>query len=117
MEWRKINDQNCACLRRACPRRGHDCHRTGTRLERKLKIINETSYDMVRYYGSNVGADSWQEDILGSDILYSGKSVSINFDDRSGYCVFDFKAVFSDGDEIVSERINVCEVGTYRYSD
>ena len=86
-------------------------------LDRNVKIINETSYDMVRFYGSNVGADSWQEDILGSDILYSGKSVSIDFDDQSGYCVFDFKAVFSDGDEIVSERINVCEVGTYRYSD
>ena len=86
-------------------------------LDRNVKIINETSYDIVRFYGSNVGADSWQEDILGQDGLYSGKSVTVNFDDESGYCVFDFKAVFSDGDEVVSNRINVCEVGTYRYND
>ena len=86
-------------------------------LDRRVNIINETSYDMVRFYGSHVGTDSWQEDILGSDILYSGRSVRINFDDTTGYCMFDFKAVFSDGDEVVSERVNVCEVGSYRYHD
>ena len=83
--------------------------------DRRVNIINETSYDIVRFYGSHVGTDKWQEDILGSDILYSGQSVKINFDDGTGYCMFDFKAVFSDGDELVRERINVCEIGSFRY--
>ncbi len=87
------------------------------RLDRQVRIINETSFDMVRFYGSNVGTDDWEEDILGRDILRSGKSVMINFDDGSGYCMFDFKAVFDDGDEVIAERKNVCELGTFRFTD
>jgi hypothetical protein len=86
-------------------------------LDRRVKIINETSFDIVEFYGSHVGTDSWQEDILGQDVLTAGDSVVINFDDGTGYCKFDFKAIFDDGDELVREGINICEIGTYRYTD
>ncbi len=86
-------------------------------LDRRVKIINETTYDIVRFYGSNIGADDWEEDILGADILSSGQSVVINFDDGSGYCMFDFKAIFDDGDELIRERVNVCETESYRYTE
>ncbi|GGE36312.1 hypothetical protein [Actibacterium pelagium] len=86
-------------------------------LDRKVKIINETTYDMVRFYGSNIGREDWEEDILGSDILGAGDAIIINFDDGSGYCMFDFKAVFEDGDELIRKRVNVCETGTYRYTE
>ena len=39
-------------------------------LDRKVKIINETTFDIMRFYGSHVGADSWQEDILGAEINF-----------------------------------------------
>lgn len=84
--------------------------------DRRVRIINETSYDIVRFYGSNVGTDSWEEDILGRDILRAGRSVMINFDDGSGYCIFDFKAVFDDGDEVIKERVNVCKIGSFRFT-
>ena len=84
--------------------------------DRRVRIINETSYDIVRFYGSNVGTDSWEEDILGRDVLRAGRSVMINFDDGSGYCIFDFKAVFDDGDEVVKERVNVCKIGSFRFT-
>ena len=86
-------------------------------LDRHVKIINETSFDIVEFYGSNTGTNDWEEDILGKDVLYSGKSVNVNFDDGSGYCMFDFRAVFSDGDVLVRRKINVCEIGTYRYHE
>lgn len=87
------------------------------RQNRRVKIINETSFDMVRFYGSNVGTDDWEEDILGKDILRAGRSVTINFDDGTGYCMYDFKAVFDDGDEVVARRKNVCELGSFRFTD
>jgi hypothetical protein len=31
--------------------------------------------------------------------------------------MFDFRAVFSDGDVLVRRKINVCEIGTYRYHE
>lgn len=84
--------------------------------DRRVEIVNETGFTMTHFYGSNKKSDSWEEDILGDDVLASGRSVVINFDDGTGYCVFDFRAVFEDGDEVVDTDINVCEVGTYTYN-
>jgi len=90
---------------------------TADAADRRVRIINETSYDMIRFYGSNVGTDNWEEDILGKDILRSGGSVVINFDDGTGYCMFDFKAIFDDGDEVVARRKNVCELSSFRFTE
>ncbi|MEQ9520636.1 MAG: hypothetical protein RLN89_14495 [Parvibaculum sp.] len=83
--------------------------------DRNVKIINETSVTMVEFFASNVGENDWQEDILGQDVLQSGSSVMVNIDDGTGYCLFDFKAVFSDGDTVTDEKIDVCKVSTYRF--
>ena len=85
-------------------------------LDRRVRVVNKTGFSIVRFYGSNKGSKSWEEDILGSDILRSGQSVNINFDDNSGYCKFDFKAVFDDGDVLVKKNINICEIGTFTYN-
>ena len=66
--------------------------------------------------GSNAGANTWEEDILGVDVLASGSSVSINFDDGTGSCNFDFKAVFPDGDEVVQPDVDVCTIGTFTFN-
>jgi hypothetical protein len=85
--------------------------------DRRVKVINETTYDIVHFFGSHVDEGSWQEDILGVDILFAGQEFTIDFDDGTGYCLFDFMAVFSDGDKVVSNRINVCQVGDYIYTE
>jgi hypothetical protein len=85
-------------------------------LDRKVTIINNTGFTMTNFFGSNTGSNSWEEDILGQDVLPSGSQVSINFNDQSGYCMFDFKAVFEDGDELVREKVNVCETSTFTYN-
>ncbi len=85
-------------------------------LDRRVTIVNETGYTITNFYGSNTGSGSWEEDILGQDVLPSGSSVVVNFDDASGYCKFDFKAVFEDGDELVKEAVNICEISTFTYN-
>lgn len=85
-------------------------------LDRRVRIVNQTGYVLVEFYGSNKGSRSWEEDILGRDVLGSGQSVVVNFDDGTGYCKFDFKAVFDDGDVLVKKNINICEIGTYTYN-
>ncbi|KPD13566.1 hypothetical protein [Phaeobacter sp. 11ANDIMAR09] len=84
-------------------------------LDRRVTIINDTNFTIVRFYGSNKGTDSWEEDILGRDVLRPGQRVRIDFDDGTGYCKFDFKAVFDDDDVLVANDINVCKIGTYTY--
>ncbi len=83
--------------------------------ERVVRIVNRTGYAIVQFYGSNVGTRSWQEDILASRIIMPGSSVAIDFDDGTRYCAFDFKAVFSDGDVLIRENVDVCRITTFTY--
>lgn len=86
-------------------------------LDRRVRINNYTSYDIVEFYASNKGSRSWEEDILGRSILPAGHSVVINIDDGSGYCKYDFLAVFEDGEELVKYGNNVCELSQFNYTD
>ena len=84
--------------------------------DRRVRIINDTGVVMTHFYASDSRASNWEEDILGSDVLPSGRSIVINIDDGSGACVYDFRARFADGDVLERFRINVCEISEYRYS-
>ncbi len=83
---------------------------------REVTIINKTRVALVEFYASSVGTNDWEEDILGQDILNPGESVDIDIDDGSGACRYDFKGVFKDGDSVVKNRINVCEVGEFSFT-
>lgn len=39
----------------------------------------------------------------------------LNFDNAKGYCLFDFKAVFEDGDVLERGGVNVCEITDFTY--
>lgn len=86
-------------------------------LDRRVRIVNGSSQDIVGFYGVIVDAQDWRESMLGDDILPAGGSVVLNFDDGSGYCRYRFRAVFADGVELERASVNVCEVGTFRYTD
>ena len=85
-------------------------------LDRRVTIVNNTGYTIVNFFGSNTGTNSWEEDILGRDVLPSGSSVVINFNDGTGYCMFDFLAIFDDGEQLIRERVNICEISTFTYN-
>lgn len=86
-------------------------------LDRRVRIVNDSPVDIVGFHGVNVDTREWQDSLLGDDILPAGGSIVLNFDDGSGYCRYRFRAVFADGIELERESVNVCEVGTYRYTD
>ena len=85
--------------------------------DRHVRIINETGHTMVSFYASNTATNSWQEDILGRETLPAGDDVEINIDDGTGHCLYDFKAVFDDGETLIKHNINVCETSSYRYTE
>ena len=86
-------------------------------LNRWVKIVNQTGYTIVRFYASNKGMRNWGVDHLGRSQLPSGYSMDLNFtNDRSGYCIYDFRAEFDDGDVLEKYGVNVCEIGTYTYN-
>ncbi len=81
---------------------------------RWVTIENDTGVTMREFYASNRDQRTWGRDWFGSSMLYSGQTVDFNIDDGSGYCIYDLKAVFVDGDEVTSMGFNVCELGTWR---
>jgi hypothetical protein len=86
-------------------------------LDRRVRIINDSKHTLTAFFGTNVAGPDSQDSLLGSDTLRPGTSIVLDFEDGSGYCRFRFRAVFDDGVEVVRPSVNVCEVGTYRYTE
>ena len=84
--------------------------------DRHVEIVNKTGSTMTNFYASNVGAKTWEEDILGKDTLDDGDSVTININDGTGACKFDFKAVFENGASLEKQNIDVCRNSTFTYN-
>ena len=85
-------------------------------LDRQVRIVNESTFEIVELYGSRVDART-PRNILGEATLPAGASVDVDFEDGSGYCMYNFRAVFDDGAVLERRRVKVCEVGTFRYTD
>ena len=85
--------------------------------DRRVRIVNNTSVAMMEFYASSIASKTWEEDILGQDVLVPGDDVVIDIDDGSNACRYDFKAVFLDGDEVTDEDVDVCEVGEYEFTE
>lgn len=81
---------------------------TASAENRWMQIANETGITMMEFQASNQGSNSWGRDWLGSQVIGSGYYMDMNFDDGSGYCIWDFRASFADGDIVESRGVNVC---------
>lgn len=87
-------------------------------IDRRVRIVNDSTRDLVAFHRAYSGTDEWGENLLGQGgILRPGKGVILDFADGSGYCRFGFRATFDDGVELVKNGVNICEIGTYRYTD
>ena len=84
---------------------------------REVRIINETDAALVEFHASNAGTSDWEEDLLGRDTVRSGGSFVADIDDGSGYCRFDFRAVFDDGRTAVKYGVDVCRIETFRFTN
>ena len=85
-------------------------------LNRRVRIHNNTGWTMTHFYASDSRITSWQEDMLGRQVLSAGRSIMMNSDDGSGACLYDFKARFSNGQELTRFNVNVCQIADYYYT-
>lgn len=81
----------------------------------KVRIHNDTGLTLTRFYSTNAGSSKWGRDVMGSSVLPSGRAMTMNFDNQYDYCVFDFRAIFEDGTELLRGGVNVCEMSDYYY--
>jgi hypothetical protein len=84
--------------------------------DRRVVIMNDRSSDMLRLYGSRTTTGEWEENIF-TQPLKSGAKRVINFDDGTGACLFDLRAVFRDNLTVHQWSINVCREEYWRVVD
>ena len=82
-------------------------------LDRRVRIINNTSYTMISFQASNVRRGSWEEDILGRSVVRPGGSFVANVNDGTGFCMFDFRAKFQGGRQAERRNVNVCKITSW----
>lgn len=77
--------------------------------ERRVVLTNNTRHPIAEIYVSDDdGADNWHDDLLGSEFLLPGESVTIDVDDRNGNCKVDVKAVLDNGSDLINRGVNAC---------
>jgi hypothetical protein len=85
--------------------------------DRRIRIVNDSTHVITAFYAANVSVRTWPDSLLGNTDLKPGTSIVLDLEDGSGYCRFRFRAVFDDGKELLRSSVNVCQVGTYRYTE
>jgi hypothetical protein len=73
-----------------------------------VDITNRTGYTIMYMYVSPDNSDSWEEDVLGEDVLPSGKTQRVNL---TGYKspIFDIRLVDEDGDKYTFWDVDVSQ--------
>jgi hypothetical protein len=85
----------------------------GDGLNREMYLVNRSDSSIIGFYASNIGTNSWEENILSGEELDPGYRVRMNLDDGTGYCRFDFKTVFQDGSYVIRRNVDVCQLVDY----
>ncbi len=73
-------------------------------------LTNDTPYELIALFISDTGSDSWEDDILGVEVIESGDAAEVTIDDGLSDCVYDLRADFSDGESIDLRGVDLCEL-------
>ena len=78
---------------------------------RDFTLNNGSGVVIEQVYVSSSAVTSWEEDVLGRDVLMPGESVNITFNRfTAGDCLYDIKVVADTGAEGQMNQVNLCEV-------
>ena len=72
-------------------------------------LVNQTGKVIDQLYVVPNNARTWEDDILGRDVLLPGESTEIVFSPQEQDCVWDIMVVDKHGQELWWEDINLCK--------
>lgn len=79
-------------------------------------LINNSSVTLHELYVAPHESDNWEEDIMGTDTLASGETVSVTIADGKDTCDYDMRFVAEDG-SVLERNVNLCEMGSFTLTD
>ncbi len=85
----------------------------------RFTLNNATGHTLVEFYASPTDVDSWEDDILGANVLPSGESTMVTIADGRSQCEYDIKGVFDDGESVERFKVNLCHLngGVYQFTE
>lgn len=86
---------------------------------RDFTLINGSQVTIREVYVSASDVQSWQEDVLGADVLPPSQQVNITFtslDSDAGKCLYDIRVVGSNGAEGMMTGVNLCTTTTVTFT-
>jgi hypothetical protein len=86
------------------------------RNDRRMDIINDTDRVVNSVYATNSTVKNWGRDLLGQDVIPSKQSYRFDFNDGTGRCMFDLRAVLDNGRFFERYKVNVCTATSWRLS-
>jgi hypothetical protein len=84
------------------------------RHDRRMDVINETDRVVQSFYATNSSTNNWGRDVLGQDVIPPKQSYRFDFNDGTGQCMFDLRAVLDNGRFFERYRVNVCTASSWR---
>ena len=81
----------------------------------QFELTNDTSAVITYFHASPTGVDEWEEDILGSEVIGPGESVTVTIADGRDVCAYDMRFEFDDesGLDVLEDSQDLCELGSY----
>ena len=75
-----------------------------------FEVVNKTGYVIEQLHVAPSRQQSWEEDVLGEDVLVDGDRTEIVFDRSEDTCMWDIKVTYDDGEVAAWQGINLCKV-------
>ena len=79
-------------------------------------LYNKASSVLTHFYVEPTSSTTWGEDILGSDIA-PGESATVTIADGKTTCTYGIRGGFKDGSVVERNSLNLCELGSYTYTE
>lgn len=82
----------------------------------QFTLHNNSTDALTEFYVESMGTKSWGENILTSPIE-PGESATVTIADGKTTCKYGIKGTFKNGADVEHEDLNLCEMGSYTYTD
>jgi hypothetical protein len=78
-------------------------------LERWFNVVNNSGSTIVAVRATNIDDNNWSRNLLDGDIIRPGRTLQVEPLRSGGYCRFDIKIEYANGDYQTIWDVNLCE--------
>jgi len=79
--------------------------------DRRFVLENQSNRTIMQVQSSNIGDTYFHDvDLLADEVLRPGESMVLEPDNHNGWCRFDVRVTFRNGDREDINDVNMCEI-------